>query len=73
VDKSLVQCDWGHGTSRYRLLEPIRQYAGEKLRRHGENDSAARAHMLALLALVESFPEVELHFRSALGNASRVL
>jgi len=55
VDKSLVQCDLRSGASRYRLLEPTRQYAREKLRQQGESDGAARAHALALLALVERF------------------
>jgi predicted ATPase/DNA-binding XRE family transcriptional regulator len=55
VDKSLVQCDSRDGATRYRLLEPTRQYASEKLRQHGEAADAPRALALALLALVERF------------------
>lgn len=54
VDKSFVQCDILEGP-RYRLLEPARQYAREKLREAGEYDRAARSHALALVALVDDF------------------
>lgn len=53
VDKSFVQCDILVGP-RYRLLEPARQYAREKLTKQ-EYDRAARAHARALLALAEDF------------------
>jgi predicted ATPase/DNA-binding XRE family transcriptional regulator len=53
VDKSLVQCDILDGP-RYRLLEPARQYAREKLSQD-EYQRAARSHALALLALAEDF------------------
>lgn len=36
VDKSLVQVDLRGGAARYRLLEPIRQYALQKLDKAGE-------------------------------------
>ncbi|HTV93353.1 MAG TPA: helix-turn-helix domain-containing protein [Verrucomicrobiae bacterium] len=55
VDKSLLQFDSRSGASRYRLLEPTRQYAREKQRQQGEGDRAARAHALAMLALVDRF------------------
>lgn len=51
VDESLVQCDILDGP-RYRLLEPVRQYAAER-RTAEEYDRAARAHALALLAVAE--------------------
>jgi predicted ATPase/DNA-binding XRE family transcriptional regulator len=53
VDKSLVQCDILVGP-RYRLLEPVRQYAREKLS-DDEYQRAARSHALALLTLAEDF------------------
>jgi len=53
VDKSLVQCDILVGP-RYRLLEPVRQYAREKLSKD-EYQRAARSHALALLAVAEDF------------------
>lgn len=51
VDKSLVLA--GHGpTTRFRLLEPIRQYARERLADSGEADGVAAAHALHYAALV---------------------
>jgi len=55
VDKSLVQCDPYDEPPRYKMLEPARQYCREKLREHGEQNAAARAHASALLAIAESF------------------
>jgi len=55
ADKSLLQCELKYDTIRYRLLEPTRQYASEKLRQHGEVNCAARAHALAFVALIERF------------------
>jgi predicted ATPase/DNA-binding CsgD family transcriptional regulator len=43
VDKSLVVADNSGGTTRYRLLETVRQYALDKLAESGEAD-AARSH-----------------------------
>ena len=45
VDKSLVITSHSeaHGT-RFRLLEPVRQYAQEKLAEQGESQAIARAH-----------------------------
>ncbi len=54
VDKSFVQCEI-HAGPRYRLLEPARQYAREKLRDRGEYDAAARSHAIALVTLAEDF------------------
>ncbi|HEY2476659.1 MAG TPA: helix-turn-helix domain-containing protein, partial [Candidatus Cybelea sp.] len=61
VDKSLVQNEPLRDVVRYRLLEPIRQYAREKLREEGEEWEAARAHAVALLTLAERYdgpPEI---------------
>ena len=55
VDKSLVQCDPYVEPARYKMLEPTRQYAQDKLREHDEQNAAARAHANALLALAEDF------------------
>jgi len=55
ADKSLVQCDPYAEPPRYKMLEPARQYAREKLREQDEQDAAARAHARALLALAEGF------------------
>jgi non-specific serine/threonine protein kinase len=54
VDKSLVVAkeNWETG-ARYRLLEPIRQYAREKLRVSGEAEAVSRRHAEFFLALAE--------------------
>ena len=38
---------------RYRLLEPVRQYALEKLEDSGETEAAKRAHAEHFVALAE--------------------
>jgi len=54
VDKSLVVARAGTGGAvRYRMLEPIRQYAREKLGESGETDEALGRHAAFFLALVE--------------------
>ena len=54
VDKSLVLAEerWETG-ARYRLLEPIRQYAREKLGVSGEAEAVGRRHAEVFLALAE--------------------
>lgn len=54
VDKSLVVAEesWETG-ARYRLLEPIRQYAREKLSVSGEGEAVGRRHAAFFLALAE--------------------
>jgi len=44
VDKSLVVADDGGGSTRYRLLETVRQYAAEKLGESGEADAVRSRH-----------------------------
>jgi predicted ATPase/DNA-binding SARP family transcriptional activator/class 3 adenylate cyclase len=44
VDKSLVTVQADSGDVRYRLLETVRQYAGEKLAEAGETAAAHRRH-----------------------------
>jgi predicted ATPase len=54
VDKSLVVAEAGpEGVSRYRMLEPVRQYARERLEGRGEADAARRRHAAFFLALAE--------------------
>ncbi|HEX6708731.1 MAG TPA: BTAD domain-containing putative transcriptional regulator, partial [Rubrobacter sp.] len=54
VDKSLVLAEAaGEGAVRYRLLEPVRQYARERLRESGEAESVNRRHTRWCLELVE--------------------
>jgi predicted ATPase/DNA-binding SARP family transcriptional activator/DNA-binding CsgD family transcriptional regulator len=54
VEKSLVVAEesWERG-ARYRLLEPVRQYAWEKLVEGGEEDDIRRRHARFFLALAE--------------------
>ena len=54
VEKSLVVAK-GHdgGGVRYRLLEPVRQYALERLEESGEAEAAKHAHTRYFLALAE--------------------
>ena len=54
VDKSLVVAGpSGAGGARYRLLEPIRQYARERLEESGDADAFRRRHAEFFLALAE--------------------
>jgi non-specific serine/threonine protein kinase len=54
VDKSLVVAEaTGEGAVRYRMLEPVRQYALEKLNETGKTQAARRAHAQYFLALAE--------------------
>jgi predicted ATPase/DNA-binding SARP family transcriptional activator/DNA-binding CsgD family transcriptional regulator len=52
VDKSLVTAQVG-GTVRYGMLEPVRQYAREKLEASGKADAVGRRHAAFFLALAE--------------------
>ena len=54
ADKSLVQIEAGATGHRYRLLETIRQHAGERLAAAGERDRAEAAHRAWYLALAEA-------------------
>ena len=53
VDKSLVLVNESGATARYRMLQTIRQYAGERLRASGEAASVRAKHRDAFLALAE--------------------
>ncbi|MFY9720535.1 MAG: tetratricopeptide repeat protein, partial [Candidatus Cybelea sp.] len=53
VDKSLVVADFEGTESRYRLLESFREYAGEQLVEHGEEQLVARRLATAYVAAAE--------------------
>lgn len=53
VGKSLVVADLEGYEPRYRLLEPFREYAREKLKSRGEEAAVARRHVRAYLELAE--------------------
>lgn len=53
VDKSLVVAETPDDQARYRLLETIRQYAGDRLREAGEASAAGRRHRDVFLAVAE--------------------
>jgi non-specific serine/threonine protein kinase len=54
VDKSLVTADEQDGTVRYRMLEIVRQYAGERLAEAGEVAEARDRHLDWCLALAQA-------------------
>jgi predicted ATPase/DNA-binding SARP family transcriptional activator/DNA-binding CsgD family transcriptional regulator len=61
VDKSLVMTETtGNGMLRYRMLEPVRQYAQEELEGSGEAEAVWRTHAEFFLTLGE---EAEPHLR----------
>ena len=53
VDKSLVGADDAGDSYRYRLLEPVRQYAEARLRVSGEFDARVEAHARWFAALTD--------------------
>jgi predicted ATPase/DNA-binding SARP family transcriptional activator len=53
VDKSLVIVEERDGTTRYRMLETIRQYGQEKLQAAGENRKIRTRHLAYCLELAE--------------------
>ena len=59
VDRSMLVVGDDHGFARYRLLESVRQYAGEKLRASGEAETVRERHARYFLGRVE---EAEPHF-----------
>jgi non-specific serine/threonine protein kinase len=54
VDKSLVVAEEDDGHQRYRLLEPVRQYAMERLESSGEAEKAMLRHAEYYLCFAES-------------------
>jgi predicted ATPase/transcriptional regulator with XRE-family HTH domain len=57
VEKSMVLVDTQDGVGRYRLLEPIRQYALDRLEASGEGNAFRARHAAAMLTLARSGPE----------------
>jgi non-specific serine/threonine protein kinase len=53
VDKSLLQVEEGPESARYRLLEPVRQYAQQQLEASGAAEAAAARHTGVYLVLAE--------------------
>ncbi len=55
VARSLVNADTADDAARYRLLEPVRQYASERLRsRPGDADESCLRHLSFVAALAEA-------------------
>ncbi len=52
-DRSLLAADTGSAMASFRLLEPVRQYADDRLRRAGDEGIARRLHARWVLASVE--------------------
>jgi predicted ATPase/class 3 adenylate cyclase len=57
VDKSLLIHD--PATGRYRLLEPVRRYAGDKLAESGQTQAVALNHALFFADLIEKAADAE--------------
>jgi predicted ATPase/DNA-binding CsgD family transcriptional regulator len=53
IEKSLVLSEECDGEAWYRLLEPIRQYAGARLADHGEREPSRRRHAEWYLSLAQ--------------------
>ena len=53
VDKSLVLVETQRGEARYRLLETVRQYGGDRLEESGESGDLKRRHLGWYLAVAE--------------------
>jgi non-specific serine/threonine protein kinase len=62
IDKSLVVADMQGGEARYRMLEPIRQYAAQKLLRSGKADQLQERHCQFFLNFAE---EIEPKLKSS--------
>jgi non-specific serine/threonine protein kinase len=54
IDRSLVVLEGARETARYRLLETVRQYAGERLAEAGEADTVRDQHADYYLAFAEA-------------------
>ena len=75
VDRSLVVCESTGDDVRYRLLEPIRQYAAEKLTEAGEVELVGRRHRDVFLARAAAWAWIWTRRRpsgsSSIGSTSR--
>jgi predicted ATPase/DNA-binding XRE family transcriptional regulator len=68
VSQSLLVADLHGHEPRYRLLEPFREYALEKLKLRGEEDAARRRHTRAYLELAASFARRDQHYTIYYGH-----
>jgi predicted ATPase/DNA-binding SARP family transcriptional activator len=65
VDKSMVLVEEGEAAARYRLLEPVRRFAAERLEASEELDEVRRRHVDFFRDLAEGFaPELRTSGRS---------
>ncbi len=55
ADKSLVSVEEHEGTTRYRMLETVRQYALDRLRHGGEEAQWRGSHLACFVALASEF------------------
>ena len=68
VSKSLVVADVERDEPRYRLLEPFREYAREKLEARREGDTIAQRHVLAYLEIAARFVAHDQHYTVHYGH-----
>lgn len=61
VGKSLLVAELEGDEPRYRMLEPFRKYASEKLKARGEEEATAQRHLLAYIDLARQFDRHEQH------------
>ena len=62
VGKSLLVAELEGNAPRYRLLEPYREYAREKLTLRGEEGAVAQRHLLAYISLARTFARRDQHY-----------
>jgi non-specific serine/threonine protein kinase len=73
VDKSLVTMEEEHAAARYRFLEPIRQYARDKLLEEGDLYSARRRrHAMYFCELAERLESMSRGARASTVNEERM-
>ncbi len=72
VDSSVVQAGRVDGVPRFRLLEPVRQYALAKLRESGEEDVVRQRHRDHYLAVAEQAEHDWRHGPDQAGAAARL-
>jgi predicted ATPase/DNA-binding XRE family transcriptional regulator len=68
ANKSLVVADLERDEPRYRLLEPFREYAREKLEARREGDAIAQRHLLAYLGIAAHFVPHDQHHTVHYGH-----
>lgn len=68
VNKSILVADLQGHEPRYRLLQPFREYAREKLQRRGEEGAVAQRHVFACIDLAGRFARREQHYTVYFGH-----